>query len=149
MLLFPPFLFSPLTAEDYTGKSFVVRERASSRFVFRLWRSKDRSSLLSVRELRRPRLKSCAFPRNWTGSIFERASPAVILEAAALVTICMYIHVYVHIHIHINKRPASGGPPTEIERSFSLRIYDVRSLGMYRGLEPNFLLSFIVHHVCS
>lgn len=137
MLLFPPFLFSSLTAEDHTGKSFVVRERASSRFVFRLWRSKDRSSLPSVRELRRQRLKSCAFPRNWTGSIFERASPAVILEAAAF-SHHMYVYTCICTYTYINKRPASGGPPTEIERSFSLRIYDVRSLGMYRGLEPNF-----------
>lgn len=109
---FPPFFFSPFTVEDYTGKSFVVRERAPSRFVFRLWRSKDRSSLPSVRELRQPREIVCVSTKLDRFNL-ERASwrpPTAILEVAL-----DHIYVYICIHTYVYKQASSsGGPPTEI-----------------------------------
>lgn len=72
------------------------------------------SIVLAVRELRRSRKIVMRFHE--IGRVQSR-------EGIPAFPCCIGHHMYT---LCINKRPASGWPPTEIERSFSLRIYDVR-----------------------
>lgn len=150
LLLFPSFFFSPFTAEDYTGKSFVVRERAPSRFVFRLWRSKDRSSLPSVRDSG-SRAKSCVFPRNWTGSISRGVSPrfpSAILEDAS----GTYMYTYIHIYVYMYKQASCIRWTTHWDRKILLPPDLWCQTGPWKCIAAlswifYYHLIFIVHHV--
>lgn len=111
----------PGTAEDYTGRSFVVRSilvcffRLSRSIAFSPSKRDGRArNRIHFHEIGRAQSRegAPAFPL----LLFSRP----LLHRASCVHICIYIRIYV------NRRPASvGGPPTEAERFFPLRAFDV------------------------
>lgn len=102
------------------------------------------STVLAICELRRPRARSCAFPRNWTGSIL-RGHPRISLPLFLWLHRASYVHTYIHIYI---TRPGIGRT-THWDRKILFPL-DVRPcLRNVRGSKVNFLLSFYIYHCSS
>lgn len=113
MPFLPFFILLSFATEDYVGKSFVVRERAPSRFVFRLFRSKDRLSLPFVSSgdhaQDHVRFHEIGRVQFWEGT---RASLCCYSWNCCIGHVC--VHIYIHIYINVLHRadhlPGSKDP---------------------------------------
>lgn len=135
------FIVLSFATEDYAGKSFVVRERAPSGFVFRLFRSKDRSSLPFVSTGDRARDIVCVSTK-LDGFNLERVSPhlpAAILETASGI-VCVYKYTYIRKPSCIGQTTQGSKDPFPFGRQTALQECSRRS-------KVDLLLSFDIY--CS
>jgi len=103
------------------------------------------SIVLAIREFQRPRARSCAFPRNWTGSILRR-HPCVSLSLfLRLLHWALYVHIYTHTHTHTHT-PSSLDHPSGSKDPFPFG-QQTLCLKNVLGSKMDILLSFGIY--CS